>query len=257
MKIKPQKFRKFPVPYFLGSIVLAAIVLFCGLPWLGNHLPLEPWVAKITWLRVKEIDVDVQWPLHATAVKAWLPELEGKSILMLDGNRIVAGLEQKPWVKSVAFKKIFPDRLQFQIETKKPIAIAIERGQLVFLDGDGNAIDRVTPVFLKSYDLPVISWDRDMNAFSWKRKEVVAMVERLRKELVSRDISQISLGAYPYFKVFLVSPRTEVLLNWETWPTQLPRLSRLLQHPPRSLGALARIDLTSAKKAIVSSSLSN
>lgn len=260
MQIKPpppKPTRRFPARLVIAIVLTTPIALYFVLPWVGGSLNLEPVLTQVEWLRVKEIDVAVEWPLNPAGVKSWIPELQGKSILLINGTRVLSSLEQRPWVKSVSLKKNFPDRLQIQIETKKPLALAMDRGQLLFLDHEGSTIDRVTPAFLKSYDLPVISWERDMNAFSWKRREVVAMIERLRRELVTRDISQIGLGAYPFFRVFLVAPKTEVLLNWETWEMQLPRLTQLLNHPPRQLGALAKIDLTSAKKAIVSSTLSN
>ena len=94
----------------------------------------------------------------------------------------------------------------------------------------------------------------DASATAWDIAKVLTTLEAIKARLgEKREISQVWLGTYPIFKIYLLRPKLEVVLSEDTWTTQMPSLMSLLDNPPSQIGQLQRINLVFPKKAIVSS----
>lgn len=248
-------------------LALAAIsILLCAaLLWSWENVSLPPFLERMTWFHVREVQIEAEWPLQKTQVQSWLPKLEGRNILGIRGAEIVKSLAAKPWVGGVTLKKEFPNRLLIEVTTKRAVAIEVDKAISYFIDGDGARIERTTPELLLALDLAVITNEFSASRKSlhferggWNLSEMVVVLERLQQHLNSSTIvSQLQLGSYPYFKAFLASPKLEVLFSLENWQSQLPILALILHNPPRQIGQPQKINLILPKKAVVSSILSN
>lgn len=236
--------------------LLVAILSTGGVLYLLDRERVPELVSRIEWLHVKEVALSGEWPTEPQVVRAWLPKLEGKSILLVNAQKLISSLEEKPWVKEVTIKKDYPNRLRVHVVPKKAIAVLVDKSRPVFLDGYGETIERVTAPMLQKLNLPVIS--REENASGWAMPAVLAVLEKFAATMNAKfKVSQLVLGAFPYFKIFLSSPQIEVAFSAETWEDQLPHLALLLDSPPNQIGQIHRINLYYPKKAVVRSSQSN
>jgi cell division septal protein FtsQ len=213
--------------------------------FLGDRMQL------FSFFKIKQIRVSSEWPISNSEVKAWLPHLEGRSLVALNVSDLVASLEKKTWVEQVVIKKQYPDHLWIELETKRPRALSTVQGIAYFVDEKGNVIEKARPGLLKTLDLPFISFSSTRDR--WDVSQIFAMADQFKKLARSKySISQIILGNYPYFKIFLENPKIEVLLNIENWQSQSKVLETLLLDPPSQIQQLQRINLMFPKKAVVS-----
>lgn len=247
---------------FHGLVVKALVCLLVGILGTGAILYLldrervPEMVSRIEWLHVKEVELTGEWPTEPETVRPWLPKLEGKSILLISPDKIISSLEGKAWVKEVTIKRDYPSRLRIHVAPKRAVAVLVDKGRPTFLDSFGAPIERVTAPMLQKLNLPVIS--KEENASGWAMPNVLALIDRFAEKMSAKyKVSQLSLGAFPYFKIFLSSPQIEVAFSAETWEEQLPHLALLLDSPPNQIGQIHRINLYYPKKAVVRSSLSN
>jgi cell division septal protein FtsQ len=202
--------------------------------------------------RIQQVKIVTEWPLTVSEIQAWLPPLEGKSLITLSSKDLVFNLQQRPWVENVIVKKQFPDRLWIEIQTARPRALAVIKESAFFIDAHGKVIDKARPRMLKSFDLPFLTLPQENSG--WNVSEVLAVIEQFRSFSKAKySISQVVLDNYPYFKIFLDSPKLEILLSLETWKSQTTVLETLLSDPPSQNRQVQRINLIFPKKAVVSS----
>lgn len=252
--LQSDRFHSFVVKALVCFLV--AILATGGVLYLLDKERLPEMISRIEWLHVKQVTLTGEWPTEPELVRPWLPKIEGKSILLVNPDKIIASLEGKPWVREVTIKKDYPDRLRIHVTPKRAVAVLVDKSRPVFLDAEGNPIERVTASMLQRLSLPVIS--REENANGWPMQAVLTLLEKFAAKMNAKyKVSQLVLGAFPYFKIFLSSPQIEVAFSAETWEEQLPHLALLLDSPPNQIGQISRINLYYPKKAVVRSSLSN
>lgn len=236
----------------LGALLVAMII------WIVDALDPRAILSNIRWFAIKQVRVETEWPLAEATVRKWLAGVEGKSLLFTDWSTLIAEVERKPWVGSVTISRNYPDTLSVRVRTKRPVAIFRRDGVPFFLDAEGVEIERVTSAYSQRADLPVVTVLRQSTLVRWEMRDAVQLLERVRKSLdKSYVLSELVLESYPYFRVYLASPKVEVLFSDENWESQVPSLVALLNNPPSQLRQIARINLVFPKKAVVSSSLSN
>lgn len=243
-------------PLRKAAALLLAILVACGVVlWGLENATLVPYLSRLGWLKLDEVKITAEWPVTAAQVRAWLPPLEGKSILLVKPRVLMDVLEAKPWVESVTIKKEYPNRLVIDVGTKRAQALYVHKSQAHFLDTRGRLIEKATPALLATLDLPVISVE---SLEKWDLASQLHVLERLQRALEpTHRLSEMSLGAFPYFRIFLQPTRTEVLFNLDNYESQIPKLLLLLQRPPAGIGKPTKINLIFPKKTIVSSSISN
>ncbi len=201
--------------------------------------------------KIQQVKIISEWPLTISEVQSWLPILEGKSLLQVKPEEIIASLKQRPWIEHVTIKKQYPDRLWIEVETKRPRALSVIKGIAYFIDPNGNVIEKARPRILKALDVPFLTVSTDHA--KWNISSILTMTEQFKTISHAKySISQVILGNYPYFKIFLDNPKLEVLLNIENWESQSRILENLLLDPPSQIGQPQRINLIFPKKAVVS-----
>jgi cell division septal protein FtsQ len=243
---------------FRRAVLLAAIFTFITYQvggWVSDKLDLASIVGHMRWFQIKEVTIGTEWPVTDEQIRKWIPPLVGKSILFINPSRIVELLEEKPWVASVILKKEFPDRVRVEVTTKRAVALLHSNDHLSWLDTQGNVIERATPALLRSLELPIVSLDKKSR---WDPALVIRILTTISDALSPRyKISQLAPGTFPFFRVYLNDPRTEIQFSAETWDAALPNLELLLRSNNSPIGQLQRINLVFPKKAVVSSPLSH
>lgn len=244
------------------AILLSAMVTFLTFQlggWVSDQLDLASFVGKMRWFQIREVTFTTEWPVTPEQLRSWIPPLEGKSILFINAGRMVETLESKPWIESVILKKEFPDRVRFDVSTKRAVALLHVGDHLAWLDSKGEVIERATPALLRSLELPVLNHD---SRGKWDRVQLLKILTRLSETFAPKyTLSQLSAGTFPFFRVYLDNPRAEIQFSAETWESHLPNLDLLLRsidtQEVSKAGQLQRINLVFPKKAVVSSPLSH
>lgn len=239
------------------SVSFTALLLW-PIIWFFQHADLEQFFGKVKFFQLKEFDIKTEWPVTPATAKTWVSELQGRSLLLVSPAKVSNILLSHSWVRNVSIKKQYPDGLFVEIETKRARAIGIHKGQSYFMDENGKIIDKAANSAFESLDLPFVSFRNEQELSEWPFTEVLTTVESLKKLLGDEvKISEVYLGIYPYFRIFLVRPRLEIVFNLENWSEQKENLNAILRNPPSQLGQLHKINLIFPKKAVVSSLLSN
>jgi len=227
------------------------LLLVLGLLFSSDSGSLSSGFQLFSFFKIQQVKVSSEWPLANSELRAWIPKLEGKNLMMLSAKELVANLEKHPWIEHVVVKKQYPDQLWIEVGTKRPRALSVIKGVAYFIDSRGNVIDKARPNLLKTLDLPFVSFSSEKE--KWNIEDILSITDQFKILAHSKySISQVILGNYPYFKIFLDNPKLEVLLNRENWQSQSKLLETLLLDPPSQMQKLQRINLMFPKKAVVS-----
>lgn len=83
-------------------------------------------------------------------VRRALAPLEGKNLVRLSLAEAAARVERNPWIESVEMAKELPSRLRVKVAERRPVALLLTGGGLVYADSGGRAIAPVrTPAELE------------------------------------------------------------------------------------------------------------
>ena len=241
----------------LAVLAILSIVLCGAALWFWETGRLRRALSSLSWFRISEVSIQCGWPITEESVRASLPRLTGESLLTLNAQATVDLLKAQGWVDSVTLKKEYPDTLRLDVRPRSAAAIGVFKRKPYFLDGSGEKIARTSPALVRALDLPVLSFEGNADRSPWKLAPFLSSLSRLQAVLdPGYSISQVSLGRYPHFRVFLNRPRWEVLFSFENWERQFPMLLFLLHHPPRQIKEAHRLNLIFPKKAVVSTYVS-
>ena len=77
------------------------------------------------------------------------------NLLTVSGRRISSKMMESPWIRSVAVRKEFPDRLLIHISEAEPFALLDMKGKLFIVDDRGTMLEELRDIAVPF--LPVIS----------------------------------------------------------------------------------------------------
>jgi cell division protein FtsQ len=118
------------VPWLQVGLGATIVLLAAMVPWATDRL--------LTAMDQQIIAVDVRGEFvgdSATAVERAASAWIGKSYFATDLAEVKAQLEQRPWIASVAVRRVWPGRLEIDIREKKPLAYWTD-GRLVSRSGE-------------------------------------------------------------------------------------------------------------------------
>jgi hypothetical protein len=122
------------------------------------------------------------------------------------------------------------------------------RNELFFVDAQGGIIEKRDPRKTPDGEFPVITRNADSDWSVQKLGNVLSLLP----DKVRGNVSEIVLESFPYFHLFLVSPKCEAFFSFENWESQLPYLADVFRYAPQHPGQVRRINLIFSKKAVVS-----
>jgi len=125
-----------PVAAALLAVVLVTAAGAAVYSWLGHS----------RLFTVRDIDLNRCAYVTREEVSGMLSGVPQGNIWALSSQDIGRRLQSHPWVRSVAVRKAFPDRLVVRIEERKPVAM-INLDTLYYVDDQGKIFKRLT-----SYD---------------------------------------------------------------------------------------------------------
>ncbi len=201
---------------------------------------------------VREILIQTEPPLDEAWTRSMLPSTADATLFQIHPADFLAKLQKHPWVESVTLQKHYPDGLSVTVRTRKATAIEIDGNRALYLDGHGQPIEAVSPRTSLATSVPLIV-RYDASRSLWTPDRVEGLLGGIERELSSCvPVSQVVLGTYPLFRLFLSEQPLEVLLHFDNWHAQLAYLKVLLHRPPPRIGQPRKINLIFSKKAVVS-----
>ncbi|MBI1859972.1 MAG: FtsQ-type POTRA domain-containing protein [Deltaproteobacteria bacterium] len=231
-----------------ATILGIFLVLSAGVITISYQIGLlDGLLNSLTLFPIATISVHVQAPLDEATVRSWLPKLSDKTLIGLRVRPLSDMILGKSWVDMVSIRKVFPDTLEINIATKQALALGVIKGEGFFFDSNGKVIEKSSPQAW-AVPVPIVSRSDDSD---WEGGQWATVVRKLPEPL-RPQVSEIALERFPYFRIFLNSPRWEVALAFENWEAQLPYLTHLMQYAASQFAHVRKINLILSKKAIVS-----
>jgi cell division protein FtsQ len=133
-----------PVAVALITVVLVTAAGAAVYSWLGH--------SKL--FTVRDIDLNKCSYVTREEVAGMLSGAPQGNIWALSSKDIGRRLQSHPWVRSVAVRKVFPDRLAVRIEERHPVAM-INLDALYYVDDRGKIFKRLTSYDPKNF--PIIT----------------------------------------------------------------------------------------------------
>ena len=234
-----------------GKKWIARAILLAAIALLFFVLPVRTWIEKISWLHVKEINIEADLPLSESEIRRSVLLPKNTSLIFLDAESLVLRLKALTWVDQAIVKKEFPNRLFIKTTPRQISAIWIQNGSPYYVDSRGTLIERIDRRPLPHLHFPIVTQENSLGE-QWSRALILEAVHRIERSLEPDFlVSELNLDSYPYFRVFLSPIPIEVTFDFETWSTQLPYMVLLLRHPPLLASQPRKINLVFPKKTIV------
>ena len=105
-------------------IFAAALLIFLSTITLKNRL-------VISKLKLKEVIVENNSILKKQDIKNLLNPIYGENLLLIKNNDIKTALMRNDFIESFQMKKKYPNTLKIKINEKKPIAILINKKNII------------------------------------------------------------------------------------------------------------------------------
>lgn len=125
-------------PSFLVQLLkpLTAAVLLVAVP-----LGVGAWVLTAARFELRHLEVaGASQRVPEAWVRQSLGPLLGENLVVLSLAEVADAIEQNPWVKTVEIEKELPDRLRVKLSERKPEALMLRKGALVYADVEGRPI---------------------------------------------------------------------------------------------------------------------
>lgn len=124
------------------SLLLAlARPLLAALALVALPVALVAWVLTAPLFRLRNVEVGgAAGRVSRGWVRQALAPLQRKNLVRLSLAEAAARVQRNPWVASVEIVKELPDRLRVKVAERKPVALLLAGGGLVYADSEGRAI---------------------------------------------------------------------------------------------------------------------
>lgn len=127
--------------------VALPVVLLVALIFLASH-------AVQTLFRVRSVVITGNEHLTDDELKGMAGISSEENLFRMSSSRIASKLAASPWIRSVAVRKEFPDRLLIQISEAEPFALLEMKGKLFIVDDRGAMLEELRNIAVPF--LPVI-----------------------------------------------------------------------------------------------------
>ncbi len=143
---------------------------------------------------VNEIMVSGNYHLDRDDILGSMRIHKGQSLWKLQFEDVENRLKENPWIKKVAFRKQYPDRLVIKIQEAEPKALLSIKKGLYLIDGDGSVLERI-----QGETVPFIPVIKNINTKNRKgMSEALKLVEVLTRkdDFIGRESIEIGLESY-------------------------------------------------------------
>jgi len=203
-----------------------------------------------TLFPVKEVIFSGNRRLTGNELKVMMDLKGSESLVGLSGSELSAKLLKSPWVRTVSFRKDFPDRFIVRIEEAAPFALLEMKGRTFFVDDKGNLLEEIKGEAIPF--LPIISGDpfKSKDAFL----EAINLVKAMKQKGVTNIKDRIEI-IVPRFggaeNISMQIDGTLIKVGQGEYEEKLARLLELEDEIIRRGIPVDYIDLRFANKVVV------
>jgi len=244
----PRRRRRNPIVALLRP--LAVSLLLVAMP-----ASLVTWVLASSRFDLKEVVVAAGTPrIPAEALRKAMAPFEGGNLVLLPLENVEAAVRRNPWVDTVAVAKELPDRLRIEVTERRPVALLVKGGGLVYADEKGRPIAPVEdPDKARRTGLVVVAFAHPQLSPSdgvGGALEVAGELGRVQPSWAAA-LSKIEVLGEQDFRLHTGSLRFPLLVTRGQVGPKVKRLIQLLPELDRRYPAIQAVDLRFSRRIVV------
>ncbi|MFZ2198341.1 MAG: FtsQ-type POTRA domain-containing protein [Thermodesulfovibrionales bacterium] len=170
------------------------------------------------------------------------------NLLTVSGRRISSKMMESPWIRSVAVRKEFPDRLLIHISEAEPFALLDMKGKLFIVDDRGTMLEELRNIAVPF--LPVISSNpyQEKGAF----QEAITLAKAIKNTGLLSGKDRIEIISHKPQEMSVNIDGIVVKVGEGEYEEKLARLSDIEQEIKSRNIPVDYIDLRFANRVLVS-----
>ena len=171
-----------------------------------------------------------------------------ENLFSVSGRRISSKMTESPWIRSVAVRKDFPDRLLIHIREAEPFALLDMKGKLFIVDDRGAMLEELRDIAVPF--LPIISSNpyREKEAFL----EAINLAKIIKNTGLLAQRDHIEIISHKPQEMSVNIDGVVVKVGSGEYEEKLARLSDIEQEIQNRNIAVDYIDLRFANRVLVS-----
>ena len=243
----PRRRRRNPVLALLRP--LAFSLLLVALP-----AGLVTWVLASPRFGIKEVTVTGTPRVPSEALRSAISQFEGGNLVMLRLETVEAAVRSNPWVDTVEIAKELPGRLNVEVTERRPVALLMRGGSLVYADQKGRPIAEVTdPEKARKAGLVVVTFAHPQLSPSegvGGALEVAGELGRVQPSWAGA-LSKIEVLGEEDFRLHTAALRFPLLVTRGQVGPKVQKLTELLPELDQRYPAIRAVDLRFSRRIVV------
>ena len=220
---------------------LFGIGVLGGTAYAGAH-----YLTHAPRFRVRRIEVASAPHAPRDELRSTLERYRGRNLFRLDLRHLERDLEKCRWVKRAAVKRVLPDGLHCSVVERVPRGLALLRGKVVLVDGEGAVIDAYD-ARTQGYSFPILTGldEKDAGRCAVQIARGVALLDYLDAGHpgLAAEISEIGLLRDDRLELRLNEGGPVVRLHPQDFGTNLERYLTMRRYLATNFGGGAYVDL--------------
>ena len=243
----PRRRRRNPVLALLRPLALSLLLI-------AMPAGLATWVLVSPRFDLQDVEVAGTPRVPAEALRAAIHSFEGGNLVLLPLGDVEAAVRRNPWVDTVEVVKELPDRLRVEVTERKPEALLVKDGGLVYADEKGRQIAPVDdPEQARKAGLVVVTFAHPQLSPSdgvGGALEVAGELGRVQPSWAGA-LSKIEVLGEQDFRLHTGSLRFPLLVTRGQVGPKVKRLTELLPELDRRYPAIQAVDLRFSRRIVV------
>lgn len=244
----PRRKRRNPVLALLRPLAVSLVLV--ALP-----AALVTWVLASPRFVLREVVIEAGTPrIPAEGLRTALLPFEGGSLVLLSLDDVEAALRRNPWVDTVGLQKELPDRLRIEVTERRPVALLVRGGGLVYADEKGRPIAPVAdPERARKAGLVLVTFAHPQLSPAdgvGGALEVAGELGRVQPDWAAA-LSKIEVLGEQDFRLHTGSLRFPLLVTRGQVGPKVKRLTELLPELDRRYPAIRAVDLRFSRRIVV------
>lgn len=233
-----------PVAAALLAVILVTAAGAAVYSWLGHS----------RLFTVRDIDLNKCAYVTREEVSGMLSGVPQGNIWLLSSQDIGKRMLSHPWVRSVAVRKAFPDRLVVRIEERKPVAM-INLDALYYVDDQGKIFKRLTSYDPKGFPILTGFSQADLKANDGvTAKNLRRTLELLRfteSGVLRENISEVNYDAQEGYTLVTRDSGIQLKIGTMDFPEAMQRIEEAMPKLSSLGQARGIVDLKTAGRIFV------